>query len=85
MHQITFELGRKTKWKEQNLFLVPPPTQRAVRCWHSCPEKLWCPIPVEAFQARLEGTWAAELLGGSPTHDWVGFEVPSRPSHPMVL
>ena len=20
-------------------------TQRAVRPWHSCPEKLWCPIP----------------------------------------
>jgi len=20
-------------------------TQRAGRCWHSCPEKLWCPIP----------------------------------------
>ena len=20
-------------------------TQRAVRHWHSCPEKLWCPIP----------------------------------------
>jgi len=19
--------------------------QRAVRHWHSCPEKLWCPIP----------------------------------------
>jgi len=19
--------------------------QRAVRRWHSCPEKLWCPIP----------------------------------------
>ena len=20
-------------------------TERAVRCWHSCPEKLWCSIP----------------------------------------
>ena len=20
-------------------------TQRVVRRWHSCPEKLWCPIP----------------------------------------
>ena len=20
-------------------------THREMRCWHSCPEKLWCPIP----------------------------------------
>jgi len=22
--------------------------QRAVRCWNSCPKKLWCPIPGDA-------------------------------------
>ena len=41
------------------------------------------------LKARLDGPWAAELGGGSPAHsrgwDWVGFEVPSIPSHSVIL
>jgi len=29
---------------------------RAVRCWNSCPERLWLPHPsLEVFKARLDG------------------------------
>ena len=41
-------------------------TQRALRCWHSCPEKLWCPS-LEVLKARLDGAlgslswWGAAL------------------------
>ena len=32
-------------------------TERVVRCWNSCPERLWMPRPsLEAFKARLDGT-----------------------------
>ena len=35
-------------------------TVRVVRCWNSCPERLWMPRPsLEVFKARLEGPWAA--------------------------
>ena len=31
-------------------------TLRVVRCWNSCPERLWMPCPsLEVFQARLDG------------------------------
>ena len=31
-------------------------TERAVRCWNSCPERLWTPCPsLEVFKARLDG------------------------------
>jgi len=31
-------------------------TMRAVRCWNSCPERLWMPHPsLEVFKARLDG------------------------------
>ena len=31
-------------------------TERAVRCWNSCPERLWMPRPsLEVFKARLDG------------------------------
>ena len=31
-------------------------TQRVVRCWNSCPERLWVPRPsLEVFKARLDG------------------------------
>ena len=37
--------------------------QRAVRCWHSCPEKLWCPIP-EGTQGQVGwGPGQPELAG----------------------
>jgi len=31
-------------------------TERVVRCWNSCPARLWMPHPsLEAFKARLDG------------------------------
>ena len=31
-------------------------TQRVVRCWNSCPERLWMPHPsLEVLKARLDG------------------------------
>ena len=31
-------------------------TERVVRCWNSCPERLWMPHPsLEVFKARLDG------------------------------
>ena len=31
-------------------------TMRVVRCWNSCPERLWMPCPsLEVFKARLDG------------------------------
>ena len=31
-------------------------TERVVRCWNSCPERLWMPRPsLEVFKARLDG------------------------------
>ena len=31
-------------------------TKRVVRCWNSCPERLWMPHPsLEVFKARLDG------------------------------
>jgi len=31
-------------------------TMRAMRCWNSCPERLWMPRPsLEVFKARLDG------------------------------
>lgn len=32
-------------------------TQREVRYWHSCPEKLYAPS-LQALGARLDGPWA---------------------------
>jgi len=30
-------------------------TRRVVRCWNSCPERLWMPHPsLEVFKARLD-------------------------------
>ena len=40
-------------------------TQRVVRPWHSCPEKLWCPIP-ECSRPSWMGPWAASAGGGQP-------------------
>ena len=56
-------------------------TQRSVRPWHSCPEKLWCPIPGDAQGQVGWGPGQPELVWGSPAHGrgwgWVSFEVPS--------
>ena len=34
-------------------------TQRAVRPWHSCPEKLWVPQPWRCPRLGWLGPWAA--------------------------
>lgn len=56
---------------------------RAVRPWHCCPESCGCPWP------GWMGHWAALADGGHlPTAgSWnqVGFEVPSNPSHSVIL
>jgi len=39
-----------------------------VRCWHSCPEKLWYPIPGGAQGQVGWGPEQPELVGGSPAH-----------------
>ena len=57
-------------------------TLRAVRCWNSCPERLWMPRPsLEVFKARLDGAlgslgwyymWrlvALPVVGGLDLHD----------------
>jgi len=55
-----------------------------MRHWHSCPGKLWCPIPQGAQGQVGWGPEQPELVGSSPAHsrewDWVGFEVPSNPT-----
>jgi len=60
-------------------------TQRVVRRWHSCPEKLWCPTPGGTQGQVGWGPGQPELVGGSPAHGrglgWLGFEVPSNPNH----
>ena len=43
-------------------------THTAVRPWHSCPEKLWCPIPGDAQGQAGWGPGQPELVGGSPAH-----------------
>ena len=42
--------------------------QRVVRCWHSCPVKLWCPIP----------GGAQGQVGWGPGHlSWWGAALPT--------
>ena len=42
--------------------------QRVVRCWHSCPEKLWCPISGGAQGQVGWGPGQPELVGDSSAH-----------------
>ena len=69
-------------------------TLRAVRCWNSCPERLWMPRPsVEVLKARLDGAlgslgWsemgrlvALPVVGGWSS---VILEVPANPSHSRI-
>jgi len=64
-------------------------TQRAVRHWHSCPDKLWCPIPEGARGQVGLGPGQPEVVRGSPAHGrgwkWKGFKVLSNPNHLVVL
>jgi len=63
-------------------------TQMAVRRWHSCPEKLWCPIPGGTQGQVGWGHGQPELVGGSPAHGrsrgWMAFKVPSNLSHSLI-
>lgn len=43
-------------------------TQRAVRHWYSCPEKLWVPHLWGHSSPRWMGPRRAELVGGSPAY-----------------
>jgi len=64
-------------------------TQRAVRCWHSCPEKLWCPISGGTQGQVGWGSGQPELVGGSPVHgrgwNYTVFEIPSNLSYSVNL
>ena len=40
-------------------------TVKVVKRWHSCPEKLWYPIP---GGAQGQVGWGPGLVGGSPAH-----------------
>ena len=64
-------------------------TQRAMRCWHSCPEKLWCPTPGVTQDQVGWGPGQLELIADSPAHGkgwgWVGFEDFSNPNHSVLL
>ena len=70
-------------------------TMRVVRCWNSCPERLWMPRPsLEVFEARLDGAlgslgwyemWrlvALPVVGG---WSFMALEVPSNPGHSVML
>ena len=63
--------------------------QRVARQWHSCAEKLWCPIPGRTQGQAGWGPGKPELVGGSPAHSrgWgsVGLELPSNPNHSVIL
>jgi len=43
-------------------------TQRAMRPWHSCPEKLWCPIPGSTQGQDGWGPGQPGTLGDSPAN-----------------
>jgi len=64
-------------------------SEREVRRWYSCPEKLWCPIPACTQGQDGWGAGQSELVRGSPAHSrgwgWVGFEIPSNPNHSVIL
>ena len=49
-------------------------TQRAVRPWHSCLEKLWVPHPWSHSRPGWMGPWAAELLGGTARGRGLGLD-----------
>jgi len=49
-------------------------TQRAVRPWHSCPEKLWCPIPGGTQGQVGLAPGQPELEGAARPWQWVGPE-----------
>ena len=65
--------------------------QRVVRCWNSCPERLWMPRPsLEVFKARLDGALGSKmwrLVGLHVAGGWsfMILEVPSNAGHSVIL
>jgi len=61
-------------------------TQRAKRSWHSCPEKLWCPIPGGAEGQVVWDPVQPELVGGSPAHGrgWREWALRSPPTQAIL-
>ena len=69
-------------------------TERVVRCWNSCPERLWMLRPsLEVFKARLDGALGSlgwyymwRLVALPVVEGWfMILEVPSNPGHSMIL
>ena len=69
-------------------------TIRVVRCWNSCPERLWMPHPWRCSRPGWMGPWAAWSsikCGGWWPCLWQGgwsfmiLEVPSSPGHSVIL
>jgi len=70
-------------------------TMRVVRCWNSCPERLWMHRPsLEVFKARLDGAlgslgwyemWRLVALHAAGGLSFVILEVPSNPGHSVIL
>jgi len=69
-------------------------TMGVVRCWNSCPERLWMPRPsVGVFKARLDGAlgslgwyymWRLVALPVAGGWSLTILEVPSNPSHSVI-
>ena len=69
-------------------------TRRMVRCWNSCPERLWMPHPWRHSRPGWMGPWAAWSgikCGGWWPCLWQGgwsfmiLEVPSKLGHSVIL
>ena len=70
-------------------------TERVVRCWNSCPERLWMPRPsLEVFKARLDGAlgslgcyemWRLVALHVAGGWRFMILEVPSNPGQSVIL
>ena len=69
-------------------------TERVVRCWNSCPERLWMPRPsLEVFNNSVDGALSSldwnqmrrsEALPVVEGRSFMILEVPSNPSHSMI-
>ena len=69
-------------------------TERAVKCWHSCPDRLWMLHPWRCSRPGWMGPWAA--WSSIKCGDWwpclwqgdwnfMILGIPSNPSHSMIL